>query len=168
MLENTTGTRLTAIAKDPIEKIHLSFLKWNLGVGRKTSNAAIWGDTGRLPLIIKISKQVCGFYKRLEDMSSDNATSCLVKHASNEQKRLNMNWYKRMNFLNDLLQSQSNVRLNFPSQLRSRLGENFKTIWNKERLENRKLKFYISLKSSFEAEKYIDSNLNYKELKRLS
>ena len=89
LLENTTGTQLTAIAKDPIERLHLSFLKWNLGVGRKTSNAAIWGDTGRLPLIIKISKQVFGYYKRLEDMSSDNATSCLVKHASNEQKRLN-------------------------------------------------------------------------------
>ena len=168
LLENTTGTHLTAIAKDPIERLHLSFLKWNLGVGRKTSNAAIWGDTGRLPLIIKISKQVFGYYKRLEDMSSDDATSCLVKHAFNEQKRLNMNWYKRMNSLDDLLQSQSNFRLNFPSQLRSRLGENFKKIWNIERLGNRKLKFYNSLKSSFEAEKYIDSNLNYKELKRLS
>ena len=43
LTENATGSLLKSSAKDPIERIHLSFLKWNLGVGSKTSNAAIWG-----------------------------------------------------------------------------------------------------------------------------
>ena len=58
--DNSPGVQLPSIAKDPIEKLHLSFLKWNLGVGRKTSNAAVWSDSGRYPLVIEISKQVFG------------------------------------------------------------------------------------------------------------
>ena len=84
LTENVSGTRLSAIAKDPLERLHLAFLKWNLGVGRRTSNAAVWGDTGRNPLAIKISKQVFSYFTRLKEMSSNN-DNCLVKHAFNEQ-----------------------------------------------------------------------------------
>ena len=37
LTDNSPGVELPAIAKDPIEKLYLYFLKWNLGVGRKTS-----------------------------------------------------------------------------------------------------------------------------------
>ena len=40
------------IAKDPLEIIKLSVLKWTMGVHKKTSNSAVWGDTGRYPLVI--------------------------------------------------------------------------------------------------------------------
>ena len=167
LTENVSGTRLSAIAKDPLERLHLAFLKWNLGVGRRTSNAAVWGDTGRNPLAIKISKQVFSYFARLKEMSSNN-DNCLVKHAFNEQRSLNMSWYSRINSLQNLLQSHSNQRLNFPSQLRSRLREDFKQTWNEERMQNRKLAFYNSAKLTFEPERYIDSNIGYKDLKRLS
>ena len=49
----------------PGVKLHLSFLKWNLGVGEKTSNAAVWVDLGRYSLVIKISKQVLSYFDRL-------------------------------------------------------------------------------------------------------
>ena len=139
----------------------------NLCVGRRTSNAAVWGDTGRNPLAIKISKQVFSYFARLKEMSSNN-DNCLVKHAFNEQRSLNMSWYSRINSLQNLLQSHSNQRLNFPSQLRSRLREDFKQTWNEERMQNRKLAFYNSAKLIFEPERYIDSNIGYKDLKRLS
>ena len=54
-----------------------------------------------------------------------------------------------------LLQSHSNYKLNYPSQLRTRLMEDFKCIWDRERQQNRKLVFYNSIKSSFEPKKYI-------------
>ena len=38
-----TGRR---IAEDPIEKVHLTFLKWTLNVNKYTSNVTMWGDTG--------------------------------------------------------------------------------------------------------------------------
>ena len=120
LTENNSSQHLSAIAKDPLENLHLSFLKWNLGVGKKTSNAAVWGDCGRYPLVIELSKQVLNYYDRLKNMSLNNSDT-LVKHAFNEQKSLNMNWFRRINTLSDLLQSQSETRLNYPSQFRSRL-----------------------------------------------
>ena len=46
--------------------------------------------------------------------------------------------------------------------------EDFKSIWDRERQQNRKLVFYNSIKSSFEHEKYIDAHLGYKDLKRIA
>ena len=167
LTENKPTHQLSSIAKDPLEQLHLSFLKWNLGVGRKTSNAAVWGDTGRHPLAIEVSKQVFSYYERLKNMSENNCDT-LVRHAFNEQKSLNMNWFRRINALSDILQSHSNYRLNYPSQLRSRLRTDFEEIWNQERQQNRKLKFYNMIKLGFAKEMFVDINLSHKELKRLS
>ena len=167
LTENNSSQQLSAIAKDPLENLHLSFLKWNLGVGKKTSNATVWGDCGRYPLVIELSKQVLNYYDRLKNMSLNNSDT-LVKHAFNEQKSLHMNWFRRINTLSDLLQSQSKTRLNYPSQFRSRLRGEFETIWNQECQANRKLKFYNSFKCTFERESNIDFDLSYNELKRLS
>ena len=148
LTENKPTHQLSSIAKDPLEQLHLSFLKWNLGVGRKTSNAAVWGDTGRHPLAIEVSKQVFSYYERLKNMSENNCDT-LVRHAFNEQKSLNMNWFRRINALSDILQSHSNYRLNYPSQLRSRLRTDFEEIWNQERQQMSKLKFYNMIKLGF-------------------
>ena len=57
-----TGRR---IAEDPIEKVHLTFLKWTLNVNKYTSNVTMWGETGRYPLVIELSSQVYGYLERL-------------------------------------------------------------------------------------------------------
>ena len=38
---------LPNVSRSPFEKVHLSFLKWALGVHRKASNVGVWGETGR-------------------------------------------------------------------------------------------------------------------------
>ena len=45
--DNTKQSPLAGIAADPFERMHLAILKWTLGVGKTTSNAAVWGDCGR-------------------------------------------------------------------------------------------------------------------------
>ena len=35
------------------EKVHLHFLKWALGVNKKTSNVGVWGESGRYPLVFE-------------------------------------------------------------------------------------------------------------------
>ena len=115
LTDGSPGAKLPVLAKDPIEGLHLSFLKWNLGVGKKTSNAAVWGDSGRYPLVIKISKQVFNYFSRLESMATIDDIDCSTKYAFNEQKSLNMSWYRRISSMKDLLQSHSNFRLNFLS-----------------------------------------------------
>ena len=83
---------LTKIASDPLEKLHLSILKWTLGVGKRTSNAAVWGDTGRYPLAITLTKQLIDYYGRLKHMDDMNSPQ-LARHAFVEQRNLKLAWY---------------------------------------------------------------------------
>jgi hypothetical protein len=63
------------IAEDPLEKVHITFLKWILNVNKYTSNNAVWGDTGRYPLAIELSSRVFGYLERLENLSNGNTAS---------------------------------------------------------------------------------------------
>jgi len=83
------------IAKDPIEKVHLSFLKWTLQVGKSTSNTAVWGDTGRYPLAIELLSQTFSYLQRLEGMDQLNFAA-LVRHAYVEQRDLELTWFSRL------------------------------------------------------------------------
>ena len=78
------------IANLPFEKIHLSFLRWALGVHRKSSTIGMWGDTGRYPLIYQAIKLTLDYYKRVENLK----TSSIVSAALREQKQMNLPWYK--------------------------------------------------------------------------
>ena len=68
-----THSHLPKIATDPIERLHLSFLKWTLGVSKYTSNTTIWGDTGHHPMIISLTKQIFTYLGRLQKMDEDNS-----------------------------------------------------------------------------------------------
>ena len=97
---------------------------WTLGVGRKTSNASVWGDTGRCPLAVKISKQVFGYLNRLEEMDRANSTS-LARQAYVEQRALNLPWYKGLEDLRQGLQTASPRRLTYPHQYKAALRDTF-------------------------------------------
>ena len=51
--EKTVRTMLGTM---PFEHVHLQMMKWILGVNKKTSNSAIYGNTGRYLLSIVCSK----------------------------------------------------------------------------------------------------------------
>ena len=59
--DNTKLSPLAGIAAYPFERMHLAILKWTLGVGKYTSNAAVWGDCGRTPNVVRYVKQVTDF-----------------------------------------------------------------------------------------------------------
>ena len=77
------------------EKMHLSFMKWALGVHHKTSNIGTWGESGRFPLIYQSIKLTLNYYNRLLKMESGS----LVHAALQEQKKLNLQWYKNIESL---------------------------------------------------------------------
>ena len=66
------------LGTDLHELFHLRFLKWCLGVHRKSSNIGTWGDTGRYPLIINACKLSVDYFLRIESMSNDT----LIKRRS--------------------------------------------------------------------------------------
>ena len=90
---------LSNIAKHPAEKVYLVCLKWVLGVHKRTSNTAVWGDCGAHPLLIKSSKHVFDYFYRV---SADNFGTSLVKDAVIEQKNLALNWYTTLSKAQDI------------------------------------------------------------------
>ena len=83
------------IANLPCEKVHLSFLRWALGVHRKSSTIGMWGDTGRYPLIYQAIKLTLDYYKRIEGLNTDSIVSAALR----EQKNLNLPWFKTIKSL---------------------------------------------------------------------
>ena len=71
------------ITSDPLERLHLSFLKWSIGVSKQTSNAAVYGDCGRKPTIIQITKQFVDFLNRLTLLDRNDSQSIVRQCMSN-------------------------------------------------------------------------------------
>ncbi|KAL5258389.1 hypothetical protein ACHWQZ_G009029 [Mnemiopsis leidyi] len=167
-LTSNTNDILKKTSQDPIEKVHLSFLKWTLGVGKFTSNAAVWGDSGRHPLAIELLEQVFAYQQRLEQLDRDNSLA-LVRHAYAEQKLLNLTWFSNLRNLHaDLCQEAGSASLS-PKQIRGVARSVFQGCWNRERKQNRKLCFYNSIKDKLEIENYLqDVNLKPQQLKRIA
>ena len=76
---------------DNIEKVHLQFLKKNLGVRITTPNFLVYGELGRYPLIVNIKCRMLCFWGKLvssEKLSSKiyNLTYNLYKNGTNGLK----------------------------------------------------------------------------------
>ena len=159
---------LKLIGQDPLERIHLSFLKWTLNVNKTTSNAAIWGDTGRYPLAIELSSQVYNYWERLEKME-EAGSNCFVRHAFKEQRDLGLSWNTNIETARSVLRQLDGHQLEHtPLQIRDAMRSNFRQTWSTERLYNRKLMFYNTIKMSFGYEQYLDMNLSFNEAKKLA
>ena len=115
---------LKRIAQDPLEELHLSFLRRTLGVGRKTSNASVRGDTGPYPLAIVVSKQVFAYTDRLEQPDR-NDDDILVRHTYIEQRELNLSWFGSLHELRTNLWVTTSHERSFLSQLRTALRTAF-------------------------------------------
>ena len=74
------------------EKVHLSFLKWALGVHRKASNVGVWGETGRYPLIYQSIRLTLNYYNRI----SKSPKNSFIYAALMEQKHMKLPWYKNI------------------------------------------------------------------------
>ena len=83
---------LSKIVSDPLERLHICFLKWTLGIPKRTSIAAVYGDCGRIPIALRLLKQLIDFFNRLSIMDK-NKSDKIVRHAFAEQKHLMLPWY---------------------------------------------------------------------------
>ena len=104
---NTENQALKTVGNSIQEKVHLSFLKWALGVHKKASNIGVWGESGRVPLVFQSVRLSLNYLKRLENMKGTS----FVAAALNEQKRLNLPWYARIKPLLEIdeIYSQNHV-----------------------------------------------------------
>ena len=150
---NPTET-LKKIAADEAEREHLRFIKWSLGVHRKSSNIEAWGDSGRAPLLLTITKQVLDYFQRVKDAPDDS----LVYHAFQEQKNLRLDWYTG---ITELCRNFSPPTSNADEtsfrilETTSAMNSTFRQIWSASLRTSAKLKFYTNCKEEFGREPYL-------------
>jgi exonuclease III len=146
---------LKNLAKEPLEQIHLKFLKWTMSVHKKTINLACWGDSGRMPLVLTLSKQVLDYFNRLKAMDTAKEES-LVRHAFVEQRTLNLEWYNNVNKAANILKNGSqNESAMTGIQFKKQAKELFQELWCDGLAQSSKLKFYASIKSTIGYEPYL-------------
>lgn len=142
-------------ATDPIERLHIPFLKWTLLVGKGTSNVAVWGDCGRAPLVIRLIKHLMDYCNRPK-LLLDKSPTKLVSHAFVEQRELNLPWFRTTTNLGDILHPNTRPGYLHNALLTSkRAHERFVEVWDESRKSNRKLGFYNSVKTTFKEEPYL-------------
>ena len=57
------------------EKVHLHFLKWAMGVNKKATNAGVWGDSGRYPLVYESINLTLKYANRLQNLKDKSLVS---------------------------------------------------------------------------------------------
>ena len=153
---------LRAISLDPMENLHLSLLKWTLGVRKKTTNIPMWGDSGRSPIGVQVIKMLIDFHNRLAQLDEADSEQ-IVRHAFVEQKNIGLEWYKTVEELyhrfdpEALAHSKRSRRNPLPNStlIRMRAEEWFKDVWNQARESSHKLVFYNSIKKELGLEPYL-------------
>ena len=157
---NDTTTVLRSTAKNSAERTYLSSLKWVFGVHKKTSNAAIWGDSGMYPLLVKTSKQVSNYFCRVTAVDFNER---IAKDAVDEQKALGLSWFSTLEKAHETIsgalpshQRSSSIVLKPGAKFRSHLKECFCKHWEIERRNNHKLNdLYNNCKHEFGMEPYV-------------
>ena len=153
---------LSSISKDAFEKVHLTYIKWVLGVHKKASNIGCWGETGRIPLGSTLTKQ---FYKYVlkastsDTSSSTSDTSCLLYHSYIEQKTLNLQWYRTFCKIDEafsptIARTLRETPTPLPT-LQTGITNMFTAIWKGAMVKSPKLSFLVESKNSWGQENYI-------------
>ena len=155
-LENNPQEALKKIATDPIERLHLKFLKWILGVHNKAPNIFCWGDTGRGPLLLRLAKQSVDYFERLSALTKSHS-NILIRHAFEEQRKLNLPWFQRtsellVRYSNNAQSTQTHSTTTFRpcvasgAAVRNNLHQAFNKAWSDAASKSSKLQFYRQVK----------------------
>jgi hypothetical protein len=155
-LETEPNESLQKMASDPIENLHLKFLKWILGVHKRTTNVFCWGDTGRSPIVQKISKQAVDYYWRMEGLSI-HGSDCLARHAYEEQKTLRLPWYESMHALCSAKTKRGSYHdIKNGNAVREELEHRFRAQWEKVTRDSSKMMTYRAVSAGFKRAAYLD------------
>ena len=134
------------------------------GVHRKASNSLCYGDSVRVPLAIFSIAQCIKYLRRVSDMCLNDNDS-LVRHAFEEQRNNNLEWYRTWHMI-DNWNNPTSADLN-PVDIQTSITEQFISEWQSSCKTQNKLEFYNSVKDSFGEESYLQS-LNYQGRKAIA
>jgi hypothetical protein len=160
---------------DILEKCHLKFLRYTLGVNKRALNVAVYGDSGRYPLILSAVLDYVKYWHRVA-----NTDNKLLSNAYQHSVINNNTWYqnikKLLHKINLTIESAAKQKLKMIlNKILAYMQEEFKSGWKTE-LNNdtrkgsfgNKLRCYRTFKSTFKAEPYLFQCRNNSARKHMS
>ena len=158
--------------KSQIEKMHLHYCKFYLGVNNKASNLACRAELGRFPLKIFIDKLILKFYNHLFSLS-DNA---FAKQAFSISKSLHeqgktcyhsnliqmLSSYEIYNEMNNSLTN------NTISNYHDKMKKQYVKAWKSYLVQSRKLQVYKLIKTEYRIDNYLETIRNYEQRKLMT
>ena len=157
-LKNETEFKLEkAYSNYECEKLTTKYYKYVLGVNKKSTNLAVYGELGRTPYFIDIIGGVIKYFKRIQNMESDS----LLAQSLNTSKELFNNgkqsWYTGLSFIFDQLNIDDTMSVH---EIKSLLIKRSMGYWEKQIKENAvdkqgKLRTYFCFKPKFKKEIYL-------------
>jgi len=160
--------------KSPIEKVHLRFCKYYLGVTSKASNIACRAELGRFPLKIFIDKMVLKYHNHLFSLSDNSiakqafflSKSLYERHKPCYHSHLlsMLNSYKIHDSNNMIKPITNNIINNYHESMKKQY---FKA-WKSYLTQSKKLKLYELIKTNYETEDYLDTIRNFDQRRHLT
>ena len=153
--------------KDVLEKCHLKFLRYSLGVNKKAPKLAVYGDTGRFPLALESIISAVKYLQRLFNLSSDE--NQLLQNAFMECQNLKSkkSWFNNLSSLLKKCDITMNMVASHDGSIIAKkikifLQNEFIKGWKSELFSDarrgdhgNKLRTYRSFKTSFVKEDYL-------------
>ena len=141
-----------------IEKVHVKFCKFIMGVNKKTIKLAVKGELGRFPISFSCIIQAFKYRYHLPETSNS-----LLHEAASVSNSLHNNGISTWFSFNDRVNKYINAKVDDPSAvvtLLSFLCEKFRVYWGNTISSFSKLDTYRSYKSSFCMVGYLDTISN--------
>ena len=149
-------------SRNQIEKIHLRFCKFVLGIGQSANSGAVLGECGRLPLHIKYNKRFVKYWLKLLRNPQGSLLQTCYKMQTDFDAIYKRGWVtnlKKLLFSNGfglvwISQGVGDEEL-FMKSVVSRLIDIAKQTWNSEIDNSPKLSTYREFNSLLNLEKYL-------------
>ena len=141
------------------EKLHMHFCKYILNVNSKTTNMALYGETGRYPLNINVWKHIIKYLVHLQ--SSDDGN--LIKYAYEEASQYKSDKNTYLGRINEVLY-EFDGEIENPNwfavvdKMRHQFEKKWRTTLDKNEengFQGNKLRFYRVCKDNFGYEQYL-------------
>ena len=159
---------------ESIENIHRKFIRQQLGLGTKTCNIAIYGETGRYPLHVIYKVKCIKYWLKLSEMENCRYTKACYDMQYNLCENGRQTWascIKKMlcesGFMIVWLCQSVGDKDAFLFQFRQRITDMWQQEWHSG-LDSPKLRTYITFKTNFVQEKYLSCLNIRKNVKALA
>ena len=153
--------------KTPIEKAHLRFCKYYLGVNSKASNLACRSELGRFPLKVFIDKLILKYFNHIMNLPENSIAKQCFKVSESLFERRKICYHLQ---LYQMLTAYNIPNVNSLEYLKGKFShknyhksmkDKYCDLWNSKLKESRKLTFFRCFKEKFEVEKYLDLLKNF-------